>query len=76
MIGLELKVGFGLGAFSMLNTPTATAPLPRGTKCLFGLQRRGTKYHRIALLAARAASLVILVCVYGTNWIAYRFPWL
>ena len=39
--------GFGLGTFSMLNTSTATAPLPRGTKCLFGLQRRGTNYHTI-----------------------------
>jgi len=31
----------------MLNTPTATAPLPRWKKCLFGLERRGTKYHAI-----------------------------
>jgi len=32
----------------LLYKPTATAPLsPRGTKCLFGLQRHGTKCHTI-----------------------------
>jgi len=32
---------------ALLNTPTATAPLPPWDKCLFRLQRRGTKYHTI-----------------------------
>jgi len=36
---------------ALLNTPTATAPLPCETKCLFGLQRRRTKYYTIRLIA-------------------------
>jgi len=44
---------------ALLNTPTATAPLPCGTKCLFGLQRRGTMYHTIKYKSA-TCTLVIL----------------
>jgi len=32
---------------ALLNTLRSTVPLPRGTKCLFKLQRPGTKYHTI-----------------------------
>jgi len=42
---------------ALINTPTATAPLPRVTKCLFGPQRRGTKYHTIQQY-------------YGDRWLA------
>ena len=31
----------------LLYKPTATTPLPGGTKCLFGLQRHGTKCNTI-----------------------------